>query len=139
MPRTWRAAIWTTAATCSPKCEPVFCAMTAGMYMAALGGTGIRELARLNYDKAEYFKAGLVKAGAKICFASPTFNEFVVEFAGNFKPSARQLLKKKIVAGLELGGYYPNLKGKYLFCVTETVSREIIDAVVGEVKKRKPF
>ena len=111
------------------------CAMTVGMYMAALGGTGIRELARLNYDKAEYFKAGLVKAGAKICFDSPTFNEFVVEFAENFKPVAKRLLKKKIVAGLELGGYYPNLKGKYLFCVTETVSSEIIDTVVAEVKK----
>jgi glycine dehydrogenase subunit 1 len=111
------------------------CAMTAGMYMAALGGTGIRELSRLNYDKAEYFKAELVKAGAKICFSSPTFNEFVVEFAKSFKPAAGRLLKKKIVAGLELGGYYPDLKGKYLFCVTETVSREIIDTVVAEVKK----
>ena len=111
------------------------CAMTAGMYMAALGGTGIRELARLNYDKAEYFKAEVVKVGARICFEAPTFNEFVVEFAENFKPVAGRLLKKKIVAGLELGSYYPNLKGKYLFCVTETVGREIIDAVIAEVKK----
>jgi glycine dehydrogenase subunit 1 len=111
------------------------CAMTAGIYMAALGGTGIRKLSRLNYDKTEYFKAELVKAGARICFEAPTFNEFVVEFAENFKPAARRLLKKKIVAGLEIGSYYPNLKGKYLFCVTETVSRAIIDAVVAEVKK----
>jgi glycine dehydrogenase subunit 1 len=113
------------------------CAMTAGMYMAALGGTGIRELARLNYDKAEYFKTGLAKAGARICFGSSTFNEFVVEFPGNFKSAARRLLKKKIVAGLELGGYYPNLKGKYLFCVTETVSRETMDAIIAEVKNEK--
>jgi glycine dehydrogenase subunit 1 len=111
------------------------CAMTAGMYMAALGGTGIRELARLNFDKAEYFKAELVKVGAKLCFSAPTFNEFVVEFVDNFKPAAKRLLKKKIVAGLELGGYYPKLKGKYLFCVTETISREIIDVVVREVKR----
>ena len=89
----------------------------------------------MNYDKAEYFKAELVKAGAQICYSSPTFNEFMVEFAKDFKPAAKRLLKKKIVAGLELGGYYPKLKGKYLFCVTETVSREIIDTLVGEVKK----
>ena len=111
------------------------CAMTAGIYMAALGGTGIRELARLNYDKAEYFKARLTKAGAKICFSSPTFNEFVVEFDKPFKPIADRLLKKKIIAGLELGAYYPEMRERYLFCVTETVSSEIMDAVVGEVKK----
>ena len=109
------------------------CAMTAGIYMAALGGTGLRELARLNYDKAEYFKAQLVRAGARICFSSPTFNEFVAEFPKSFKPAARRLLRRKVVAGLELGRYYPGLADRYLFCVTETVSREIIDAVVGEV------
>jgi glycine dehydrogenase subunit 1 len=32
------------------------CATAATMYMAALGGSGIRELARLNRDKAEYLK-----------------------------------------------------------------------------------
>ena len=32
------------------------CALTAAMYMAALGGTGFRELAQLNHDKAEYLK-----------------------------------------------------------------------------------
>jgi glycine dehydrogenase subunit 1 len=109
------------------------CAMTAGMYMATLGGTGIRELARLNYDKAEYFKGELIKAGARIVYSAPTFNEFVVEFAKNFKPAAKRLLKKKIVAGLELGAYYPKLKGKYLFCVTETVTKKIIDTVIAEV------
>ncbi|MDR3630446.1 MAG: aminomethyl-transferring glycine dehydrogenase subunit GcvPA [Desulfocapsaceae bacterium] len=111
------------------------CAMTAGIYMAALGGTGLRELARLNYDKAEYFKAELVRAGAGICFAGPTFNEFVVEFDRSFRPVARRLLRKKVVAGLELGGHYPRLKDKYLFCVTETVSREIIDTVIEEVRR----
>ena len=30
------------------------CAVAAAMYMASLGGTGMRELARLNHDKAEY-------------------------------------------------------------------------------------
>jgi len=111
------------------------CAMTAGIYMASLGGTGIRELARLNYDKAEYFKAELTKAGAGIVFSSPTFNEFVVEFAKPFKSAADRLRKKKIIAGLELGKYYQELAGKYLFCVTETVSRKVMDAVVREVKR----
>jgi glycine dehydrogenase subunit 1 len=33
------------------------CATAATMYMAAMGGTGIRELSRLNRDRAEYLKA----------------------------------------------------------------------------------
>ncbi len=110
------------------------CSMTAGMFMATLGKTGLGKIAQLNYDKAEYFKAELVKAGAKITFDSPTFNEFVVEFAEDFRPSYDALLGKGIVAGLELGKYYPEMCGKYLFCVTEAVSKEDMDTVVREVK-----
>ena len=110
------------------------CTLIAAMYMSSLGGSGLRELARLNYDKAEYFKAQLKKNGARIVFDSPTFNEFVVEFGKDFQPIYKKLLEKKIVAGLELGRFYPELAGKYLFCVTETVAKDVIDAVVGEVK-----
>jgi glycine dehydrogenase subunit 1 len=110
------------------------CTLIAAMYMSSLGGSGLRELARLNYDKSEYFKAQLKKSGAGLVFHSPTFNEFVVEFREDFQPIYAKLLKKKIVAGLELGGYYPELAGKYLFCVTETVSREVMDMVAGEVQ-----
>ncbi len=110
------------------------CTLIAAMYMSSLGGSGLRELARLNYDKSEYFKAQLIKNGAKIVFDSPTFNEFVVEFGADFQPIYKRLLAKKIVAGLELGRFYPELAGKYLFCATETVSKDVMDAVAGEVK-----
>ncbi|MCP4695137.1 MAG: aminomethyl-transferring glycine dehydrogenase subunit GcvPA, partial [Desulfobacterales bacterium] len=46
------------------------CAMAAGVYMASLGGSGLRELSRLNRDKAEYLKAGLKKAGFGVPFES---------------------------------------------------------------------
>ncbi|GAB6190352.1 aminomethyl-transferring glycine dehydrogenase subunit GcvPA [Desulfocastanea catecholica] len=110
------------------------CTLTAAMYLSSLGGTGLRQLARLNYDKSEYFKAQLIKNGTRMVFDSPTFNEFVVEFKEDFRPIYAKLLEKKIVPGLELGRYYPELAGKYLFCVTETVARDVIDAVAGEVK-----
>lgn len=42
------------------------CALTAAMYMASLGGTGIRELAGLNYDKAAYLRGSLQQAGFRI-------------------------------------------------------------------------
>jgi glycine dehydrogenase subunit 1 len=110
------------------------CTLIAAMYMSSLGGSGLRELARLNYDKSEYFKAQLTKNGGRVVFDSPTFNEFVVEFKEDFQPIYARLLARKIVAGLELGGYYPELAGKYLFCVTETVGRDVLDMIAGEVK-----
>ena len=110
------------------------CATTATMYLAALGGTGFRELAKLNYDKAAYLKSELKKAGFTIGFSSPTFNEFVVKFPAGFKTTHNKLLEKKIVAGLSLAPYYPELVDHYLFCVTETSTKEDMDALVKEIK-----
>ena len=111
------------------------CAMIAGMYMASLGGSGIRELARVNYDKAQYLRAELEKAGAFLVFEGPTFNEFVVSFDRDFAPIRQRLKEQNIVAGIDLGGYYLELSGCYLFCVTETVSRQTLDMVVREVSR----
>jgi glycine dehydrogenase subunit 1 len=105
------------------------------MYMAALGGTGIRALAQLNHDKAAYFKSAFQNAGLTIPFESPVFNEFVVKFPPGFKDTHRRLVEKKIVAGLPLTPYYPELEEHYLFCATETVTKEDMDTLIMEVTK----
>jgi len=94
---------------------------------------GIRELSQLNYDKAEYLKSQLRKGGFKIRFSGPTFNEFVVESPGNFEPTYNKLLEEKIVAGLPLAPYFPELTNHYLMCVTETKTKEDIDTLVGGI------
>jgi glycine dehydrogenase subunit 1 len=110
------------------------CAVTAAMYMSLVGRTGIQELANLNHDKAEYLKRALRKAGFKIPFSSPTFNEFVVEMPKGFDKKHQQLLAKKIVAGLAIEPYYPALANSYLMCVTETKTKADLDALVKELK-----
>lgn len=110
------------------------CALAAAMYMASVGGAGIRALARLNYDKAEYLKRELEKAGCKVTFDSPTFNEFVVEFPTGFAAIQERLLEKKIVAGLSLAPLYPELANHSLLCVTEARSKDDMDALVREVQ-----
>ena len=109
------------------------CALAAAMYMASVGGTGMHELASLNHDKSEYLKQELQKAGFKIGFDTPTFNEFVVEFPKGFDVTYQRLLEKKTVAGLSLAPFYPDLANHYLLCVTETRSKEDMDALVREV------
>ena len=110
------------------------CALTAAAYMASLEGTGLRRIARLNYDKATYLQKGLVEAGARPLFEGPTFNEFVLRFEDDFEPVRKRLLEKGIIAGIELGGFYNKYEGAYLFCVTETCSRTILDEVISEVR-----
>lgn len=109
------------------------CALAAAMYMASLGGTGIRELALLNHDKCEYLKAEMTKAGCSISFDSPTFNEFVVRFPAGQDATYERLLKRGIVAGLPLGRFYPEMEDHYLLCVTEARSRADMDELVGGI------
>lgn len=106
------------------------CALAASIYMASLGRTGLKELARLNYDKAVYLREGLRKKGVTIPFDGPIFNEFVVQFkAGCYE----HLLEKGMVAGLPLEPYYSELPGRYLMCVTETMKKTDMDQLIQEV------
>jgi len=109
------------------------CATAAAMYMATLGGTGFRELARLNYDKAGYLKNELQKGGVQLPFAAPTFNEFVIRLDEGSKRTYRQLMAKKIIAGLPLDKFYSELEDHYLICVTETSPKADMDILVKEV------
>jgi glycine dehydrogenase subunit 1 len=110
------------------------CAITAAMYLASVGGSGMHQLAMLNHDKSEYLKRALRKAGFKVPFESPTFNEFVIVSKAGLEKSYERLLEKKIVAGLPLSPFYPEMAGHYLFCVTEMISREEMDILIGEIE-----
>lgn len=109
------------------------CATATAMYMAALGGTGIRKLAVLNHDKAAYLQQALKKAGFEIPFDTPVFNEFVVKFPQGFDKTYASLLAKKIVPGLSLTPDYPEFPDHYLLCATETMGKADMDLLVKEV------
>ena len=105
------------------------CAMTCAVYLSSMGGTGLAHMAKLNLDKAEYLKNGLLAAGFRPLYSGPTFNEFALVAPEGFAARRAGLLGKKIAFGLELAGT-PNA---YLFCATETRSRAEIDAMLKEV------
>ena len=109
------------------------CATAAAMYMAALGGTGFKKLARLNYDKAGYLKTELEKVGIAAAFEAPVFNEFVVRMAPDSNRVYQRLLDHHIIAGLPLEGFYPDLEDHYLLCVTETSTKADMDILVKEL------
>jgi glycine dehydrogenase subunit 1 len=105
-------------------------ALMATIYLVSLGPHGLREVALQNLRKAAYAKDRLATvAGCGLRFRGPTFNEFVVQVKK--KPAAllAQLRRKRIVGGLELGRFYPELADCLLLCVTEQKTRADIDAL----------
>ena len=100
-------------------------ALMATVYMTVFGKQGLRELAEQNLAKAHYLAKQLEKRGASLAFSGPFFNEFVVRPA-NAAPDEinRRALESKIVGGLELGRYYPELDDCLLVCATEMNRRE---------------
>ena len=109
------------------------CALTAAAHLSFLGKTGLRDLAKTNYDRAEYLKSRLAEEGIRIRFPRPTFNEFVAEFPGVSSAACEALCARGTVPGLPLGAFYPELADCRLFCVTETKTRDDIDTLVREV------
>jgi glycine dehydrogenase subunit 1 len=116
-------------------------ALAATMFMAAYGKAGLPELAKLNFDKAHYARKAILEAGAAsgvtARFSGPFFNEFVVGGLGDAAEVRRRLLGHKLVAGLPLGRYYPELADSLLVCATELNRVEDIDrlaAALGETR-----
>lgn len=109
------------------------CALAASIYLASVGGPGLRDLARLNRDKAEYLKRALVARGFHVPFSAATFNEFVVETPEGFDRTYERLVAKGIVPGLKLGPWYPELSRCLLLCATETKSRQDLDELAEEM------
>lgn len=102
----------------------------SGMYMVTMGPQGLREVALLNLRKAAYAKEQLAKVrGFSLRFTGPTFNEFVLRTKKKPGEVLTGLLKRKIIGGLDLGRFYPELKDCLLVCVTEQNSRTEIDAL----------
>ncbi len=107
-------------------------ALMATIYLVSLGPRGLREVALQNLRKAAYAKERLGNVSGFGCrFRGPTFNEFVLRTKRRPAVVLRGLLRKRIVGGLDLGRFYPELADCLLVCVTEQKMREEIDALCG--------
>ena len=111
------------------------CALAATVYLAVMGKQGLRELAVLNLRKADYLKNKLSKAGGfEIRFNADTFNEFVLKCPKPATEVRDSLLEHKILAGLPLGGHYPELADSLLLCATEMNTVEAIDRLTEKLE-----
>jgi len=100
-------------------------ALMATVFMSVYGKEGLRELAEQNLAKAHYLADGMQKR-----FSGPFFNELVVRCNGTAPEAVNEkLLGKKIIGGLPIGKFYPELKDCMLLCATEMNKRQHIDEV----------
>jgi glycine dehydrogenase subunit 1 len=108
-------------------------ALMVNIFMTVYGKIGLRELAKQNLAKTAY-AADQFGKHAKVLFAgAPRFNEFVVRTSEDPYAINSRLLGHKIVGGLPLKKFYPELGHAALWCCTELTTRSMIDTAVGLV------
>jgi glycine dehydrogenase subunit 1 len=105
-------------------------ALMATIFLTVYGKEGVRELAEHNLAKSEYAATALsAQPGASLLFTgAPRFHEFVLQTEETPAVWQKRLLDEKIVGGLELSRWYPELGNATLWCATEVITREQIDA-----------
>jgi glycine dehydrogenase subunit 1 len=104
-------------------------ALMATVFMNVYGKQGLRELASQNLSKAHYLAGKL-----PLRLNGPFFNEFV---ASAKSPEAvnKSLLDRKIIGGLPLARFYPELDDAMLICATEMSRREDMDTIAEAFAK----
>ncbi|MCI0523977.1 MAG: aminomethyl-transferring glycine dehydrogenase subunit GcvPA [Acidobacteria bacterium] len=110
-------------------------ALMATIYLSTLGRRGVREVAEQNLQKAHYAARRIAALdGYQLRFTAPFFNEFVVSCPKPAREVLDELTDRKIIGGLALDRFFPEMKNEVLVCVTETTTKEEIDALVEALK-----
>ena len=111
------------------------CMLAVTIYLAVMGKQGLRELALLNLSKTDYMKKKLSKIqGFEMRFSGNIFNEVVLKCPKPANQIRDALLEYKILAGLPLGSYYPELDDSLLLCATELNTVEDIDLLADKLE-----
>ena len=104
------------------------CALTAGVYVSAMGPVGMAQAAKQSMAKAHYLAKELCKIpGVSLKFTGEYFHEFVTVM-----PKADEVLKALENADI-LGGL--QIEEGVLWCATEKVTKADLDRAVAIVKE----
>ena len=104
------------------------CALTASVYMAYMGPSGMKEVAMQSMSKAHYLAKKLTAIpGVRLRYSGAFFDEFLTDM-----PKADAVLEALDAEGI-LGGL-PVEEG-ILWCATEKVSKDAMDRTAAIVKE----
>jgi glycine dehydrogenase subunit 1 len=107
------------------------CALICTIYLATMGPEGLRQTAEQNLQKTHY-AVQQIRARTKhsVLFSGPRFNEFVIQLKDDYLSRAQRFFRSHIIPGFHIAKFYPELGSSLLVCVTETTSRDQIDALI---------
>jgi glycine dehydrogenase subunit 1 len=114
------------------------CALAFSMHMTFLGEAGFTKLARINHARTVQLAERLAQVKGVKVLPSSFFNEFAVQLAKPAVPVVEALAAKRILAGVPVSRFYPSwpeMENLMLIAVTETVTDEDMDALIGGLRE----
>ena len=111
-------------------------ALAATIYLETMGRRGVQEVARQCAQKAHYAAREIARLNDfALPFSAPFFNEFVVRAPVVASSLLDKLAKEKgIDGGIALSRFDSKQPNDFLVCVTETNTREQIDALIAALR-----
>jgi glycine dehydrogenase subunit 1 len=95
-------------------------AIAATVYLAHMGGEGLKQLAELSAQRAHHLAAQLVeRKGYRLAFDGPFLWEFVMHTPYPAEQTQAFMLERGVLPGLPLGRFFPELSDALLISVTE--------------------
>ncbi len=96
------------------------CALMCAIHLSLLGPKGLEKIALINMQRLQQLESILKEESDKaVLFSAPKFNETVIELAVPAREAVIKLLKDRVLAGIDLSTYYPELERHILICTTE--------------------
>ncbi len=111
-------------------------ALSALIYLCALGKQGMVEVGNLCLSKSHYLHSKLKGLkGIRPAYEQEFFKEFLVQTEKEAKDVLDALLEQKIFGGVPLSLFDENEKHKFLIAVTEKRTKEDLDFFVEQLSK----
>lgn len=112
------------------------CALIATIYLALMGKTGLRNAAALNLGRSRELASAVANvAGLTLKSSAPFFNEFVVDTGRPAGEVLVALQERRILGGVDLGRFYPELKSCILMTATELTTSGDINALATALEE----
>ena len=112
------------------------CATTAAVYLSLMGKTGLKQVALLSTEKAQKL-AGLVKNldGFELYFPGSYVREFCIRTPRPASEVVSAMMEHGILAGIDAGQWYPNMKDCLIVACTEKRTDSEIAALVDGLRE----
>jgi glycine dehydrogenase subunit 1 len=109
-----------------------WCALRASIYLSTMGKTGLEEIGKINHLNTTYFVESMKKFDhVRIRFSQDFYNEVVLETGQSGADGfLRKMEEQKVLSGIPLHWFYPEMKDAILINFTEMHTKKDIDTLI---------